>query len=130
MTPDELATLADVYEKPNEDGPMKTTYVLQFLWRDISSDFDLIGPYFTSNSGLDSRFTLACLYETMQVLESVGFKVRGLVCDGASWNLALVKKLCSTSSSEACFANPFTDDKCWIIICPSHQVNKTGLHFR
>lgn len=29
MTPDELATLADVYEKPNEDGPMKTTYVLE-----------------------------------------------------------------------------------------------------
>ena len=74
MTPDELATLADVYEKPNEDGPMKTTYFLQFLWRDISSDFDLVGPYFTSNPGLDSRFTLACLYETMQVLESVGFK--------------------------------------------------------
>ena len=123
MTHEQLATLSDVYEKAIEEGPMKTTYVLQLLWRDISSDFDLVGPYYTSYSGLDSRFTLACLYETMQALESVGFKVRGLVCDGASWNLSMVKKLVGSSSSEAYFINPFSDEKCWVIICPSHQVH-------
>lgn len=108
---------------------------------ETSSDFDLIGPYFTSNSGLDSRFTLACLYETMQSLESVGFKIKALVCDGASWNLAMVKKLCeipqsmqedseedSDSDQESdptppcSFKNPFSNEQCWIVNCPSHQV--------
>ena len=92
MAHQDLVNLGDVYEDLNTDMSQKTTYVLQFLWRDLSSDFDLIGQYFTSSSGLDSRFTLACLYET---LESVGFKVKALICDGASWNLAMVKKLCS-----------------------------------
>ncbi len=126
MTQDDLATLGDVYRydhEDDEDGPAKTTYVLQFFWRDISSHFDLVGPFFTSQCGLDSRFTLACLYDTMQALESVGFKVKGLVCDGASWNLSLIKKLCSTSTSKACFTNPFSDEKCWVIVCPSHQVH-------
>ena len=123
MTHSDLATLSDVYEKVDEEGASKTTYILQFMWRDMSSGFDLIGPYFTSSSGLDSRFTLACLYEVMQSMESVGFKVCGLICDGASWNLSMLKKLCSTSSSDACFDNPFSGDKCWVIVCPSHQVN-------
>ncbi len=78
----------------------KTTYVLQFLWRDLSPDFDLIGPYFTSCAGLDSRFTLACLFETMQSLQSDGFKVKALICDGASWNLSMLKKLCGQEESD------------------------------
>ena len=81
MTQDDLVPLSDVYEKLSLK---KTTCILQFLWRDLSSDYDLIGPYFTSSDGLDSRFTLACLYETMQSLKSVGFKVKALICDGAS----------------------------------------------
>lgn len=44
MTHDDLVTLSDVYEEMSTDRSLKTTYVLQFLWRDISSDFDLIGP--------------------------------------------------------------------------------------
>ncbi len=99
MTHEDLVTLGDVYEELNTDFSKKTTYVLQFLWRDISSHYDLIGPYFTSSDGLDSRFTLACLYETMQCLESVGFRVKGLICDGASWNLSMLKRLCKQSTS-------------------------------
>ena len=34
-------------------------------WRDISSKYDIIGPYFTSSSGLDAQLTAACLYDTM-----------------------------------------------------------------
>ena len=141
MTRDDLVTLSDVYEELSTDGSQKTTYILQFLWRDISSEFDLIGPYFTSSNGLDSRFTLTCLYEVMQSMESVGFKVRALVCDGASWNLSMVKRLCAESIpkpadedvgsdveeepaawSQSFCMNPFSDNKCFIINCPSHQV--------
>ena len=139
MTHEQLATLADVYEELNEGQAEKTTYTLQYMWRDISSKYDVIGPYFTSSSGLDARLTAACLYETMGAMESVGFRVKALVCDDASWNLSLVKKLCGfdgqfghddseSPDSEDCyrvpcsFNNPFSDRIVWIIICLSHQV--------
>ena len=139
MTHEQLTTLADVYEELKEGHAEKTTYILQFLWRDISSKYDVIGPYFTSSSGLDARLTAACLYETMGAMESVGFRIKALICDGASWNLSLVKKLCGVEGqfrldeSESpdseghyrvpcSFKNPFSDRDVWIIICPSHQV--------
>ena len=117
MTHEQLATLADVYEELKEGQAEKTTYILQFMWRDISSKYDVIGPYFTSSSGLDARLTAACLYETMGAMESVGFRVKALVCDGASWNISLVKKLCGfdgqfghddseSSNSEDCYRVP------------------------
>ena len=138
MTHDDLVTLSDVYEELCTDFSKKTTYILQFLWRDLSSNFDLIGPYYTSSDG--RRFTLACLYETMQSLESVGFKVKALICGGASWNLSMVKRLCDRSVQESIdmgsedveeaeaparsfFMNPFSDEKCYIVNCPSHQVS-------
>ena len=65
------------------------------------------------------------LPETMQPIESIGSKVCALVCDGASWNLAVSKKRCEISDEtfvHPCFTNPFSDEKCWVIICPSHQV--------
>lgn len=137
MSHDQLATLTDVYEQIKDDKAKKTTYILQFMWRDLSSKFDLIGPYFTSESGLDSRYTTACLFETMAALESTGFQVRALICDGASWNLSMLKHLCGVSGKFGCgkigesnecydvtcsFKNPFSDNSVWIIICPSHQV--------
>ena len=135
LTHDELATLADVYEQLANDKPKKTTYILQFLWRDVSSKFDLIGPFFTSESGLDTRFTAACLFEVMRSLEAVGFQIVCLICDGASSNLTLLKNLCGVrgqfgynlSDSDpfavSCsFKNPFSDDTVWCIVCPTHQV--------
>ena len=64
------------------------------MLQDLSSKFDLIGPYYTSESGLDSRFTTACLFEVMQAMESVGFQVHAFICDGTSWNLTMLKHLC------------------------------------
>ena len=142
MTQDHLATLSDVYEQLKEDKAKKTTYILQFMWRDLSSKFDLIGPYYTSECGLDSRFTTACLFEVMQAMESTGFQIHALICDGASWNLTMLKHLCGAGGKfgsgemtdperydvPCSFKNPFSDNNVWIIICPSHQVkNHLGI---
>ena len=61
MTHEQLTTLAGVYEKLKEGQAEKTTYILQFMWRDLSSKYDVIDPYFTSSSALDARLTAACL---------------------------------------------------------------------
>ena len=51
MTHDELASLCDVYDVLQPDyRKRQTTYVLQTLWRDLTSDFDVIGPHYTNDS--------------------------------------------------------------------------------
>ena len=40
---DTRAADADVYEELEESHAKKTTYILQFMWRDISSKYDVVG---------------------------------------------------------------------------------------
>ena len=46
MTPDELPFLEDIFESVDTAGNLKTNYILQFLWRDLTSSYSIIGPYF------------------------------------------------------------------------------------
>ena len=97
MSPDQFASL-HVYQILGDGLRTKqTNYILQFMWRDLSSGFDVIGPYFTSEGGMDTKFLCACVMETMQVFETYGFRICSLVCDGASCNLSLLKCLCGIS---------------------------------
>ena len=52
MSSDDLGSLHDVYQTLNPHHRVEhATYVLQYLWRDLSSDFDVIGPYFPTTQG-------------------------------------------------------------------------------
>ena len=45
MTPQEMSQLHDIFEDiTDKKENNKVPYVLQFLWRDLTSAFDLIGP--------------------------------------------------------------------------------------
>ena len=47
MTSDQLSSLHDVFREIGEGfRTNNTSYVLQFMWRDLSSKFDVIGPHF------------------------------------------------------------------------------------
>ena len=46
MTPDEMATLRDLFSVLNDDPQTsKADYTMQTLWRDTSSNCDVVGPY-------------------------------------------------------------------------------------
>ena len=121
MTRKDMATLHDTYqiaEKPDEEA--KATSMLQFLWRCLSSPFDVIGPYYCTEGGLTSKFMGACVLETMSVFHQYGFKTKVIIGDGASTNLTLFKQFCGhtgafpTSSRDtinASFDNPFCSMK-------------------
>ena len=47
LTVDEMKGLHDIFVKLAAKDPMPAEYILHFLWRDLTSNFDLIGPYFT-----------------------------------------------------------------------------------
>ena len=82
----------DVYKEIDSSDKIKrVSYILQFLWRDIPSSYDIIGPYYTSESGLDHQFIMACVLETISLYQ---FDVTLLISDGASANLKLLKLLC------------------------------------
>ena len=140
MSPEELPWLHDVFMSVSEDfDQQKTSYILQFLWRDLMSKFDVIGPYFTCASSWDYKFLLECVMRTIQAFTLYNFHVRVLVCDEASSNLALIKLLCGYKHEQlpladgedpfavsASFVNPYEDDddqRVFVVICPSHQVS-------
>ena len=51
MSPDEMASLCDVYKALSVDYQgRQTSYVLQTLWRGFTSDFDVIGPHYSNES--------------------------------------------------------------------------------
>ena len=74
MSPDDMSSLHDAYQLVDEASASKqTSYVLQFLWRDLTSSFDVVGPYFTSASQLESKFIVSCVLRSLRVFCLYGF---------------------------------------------------------
>ena len=69
-----------------------TSYILQFQWRDLTSSFDIVGPYYTSSKTLESKFIYSCVIETLKLFHLHGLKTSLLVCDGAASNLTMIKR--------------------------------------
>ena len=111
----------------------KTAYIVQFLWRDLSSKFYVVGPYYSCSSSLETQSLYSMVVRTMLALSQFGFLVRVLLCDGASSNLSLLDLLCGYSNNQVditqpSFKSPFDWKSVHLIICPSHQVN-TGANY-
>ena len=133
MSSEDFASLHDVYQSLETDEKCQnTTYVVQFLWRDLSSDFDVIGPYFTISSTMETKFLHSVVTKAMLVFNQYGFSVRALLCDGASSNLSLLKLMCRAVNDSVpmhpWFESPFDGKKVFLIVCPSHQVCAYYMH--
>ena len=128
--------LHDVYQALDPDALTKsTTYI---LWRDLTSPFDVVGPYHTSNGSFDRKFIVGVVLETVKVFHLFGFQTSLLVCDGASCNLTAIKttmglsgifgrdpSLTDPDKISPFFINPFDPSKSvYWLICPSHQVSR------
>ena len=87
MTSDELGSLHDVYRSLDEKHRTKEiSYVLQFLWRCTTSNFDIIGPYYPAGDKLKTKDILATLIDTMYAFEMYGFHTKAILGDGAGFN--------------------------------------------
>jgi len=63
------ASLLDIYQVLEDDRRTKMiNYILQFLWRDLTSGFDIIGSYFTSED-VSEKFVSACVFETIRLFQ-------------------------------------------------------------
>lgn len=137
MTSQDLASLNDIYKILKDPGANQTSYILQFLWRDFTSNYDIVGPYFTCSASMESKFVIACVLETIKLFQHHGLKTSLLVCDGGSANITTIKAShgCHGAYSvkeddtedkykvEPWMINPFNPpNKIYWLICPSHQV--------
>jgi len=70
MTAEDQLSLHDIYHQFSRDGKVKqTSYILQFLWRDLTSEFDIIGPYYSSFEVFSAKFVFACLFDTIELFQ-------------------------------------------------------------
>ena len=137
MTHKELASLNDIYQLlKDSETVQQTSYILQFLWRDLTSEFDIVGSYFTNPSTMENKFIMSCIMETIKLFQFHGIKTSLLVCDGASPNVSVIKKTYGHSGAysvnqsyddifkvEPWMVNPFNPPhRIFWLICPSHQV--------
>ena len=137
----ELKILHDVFSAAVQPGAQKANYIVQFLWRDLTSGFDLIGPYFPIGGSITSSVLQELVMLSLKALTSYGFKVSILLCDGASSNLTVLKLLSGYPKAQfpvrsdaetprecyyvdASFLNPENPlgNPVFLMICPSHQV--------
>lgn len=61
MTQKDLSSLNDIYRILQDPTVHQTSYILQFLWRDLTSNYDVVGPYFTCSASMEAKFVLACV---------------------------------------------------------------------
>lgn len=95
MSSEDFVSLQDVFKGLSEkEKCQKTAYIVQFLWRDLSSSFDVVGPYFSYSASLETQSLHSMVIRTMLAFSQFGFSVRALLCDGASSNSSLFKLMC------------------------------------
>ena len=92
MTHEDMACLYDIYQSLDEKTK-STNYIMQFLWRDLTS-FYVVGPYYCSSGALECKFIIGVVLETIKIYHMFEFETSLLVCDGASSNLSAIKLGC------------------------------------
>ena len=95
MSHDKLASLCDVYSTLSPDyRKRQTTYVLQSLWRDLTSTFDVIGPHFTNDATFPHHLLCTILMEPIHQFYNIcGFEVVAVVCDSATPKMTMIKEM-------------------------------------
>ena len=137
MTEEEMASLCDVYQTLDpKRRTKKVKSILQTIWRDLSSKFDVLGPYFTSETGFDAKGLIAITQEVMLRFHWFSFHTVAIIVDGASSNLSMIKLWTERKKGvygtregtqdkhmvKPWFIDPFNGQRVYFIICPSHQV--------
>jgi len=70
MNADDQASLHDVYELFHKESAVEQTgYIMQFLWTDLTSSYDIVGPYYTSSDTFNAKVIHSCVFETIELFQ-------------------------------------------------------------
>ena len=109
--------LHDAFTSTISSGYQKTSYIVQFLWRDLTSGFDLIGPHIPVPKSVDSNvkkeLSMLCLKKIL-----CGFpKTTTPIDEEAAGERARYSVDMLFTNPEHPMGNPM-----FAMLCPSHQV--------
>ncbi len=77
MSRDEMASMSDIFHWLDDDvSAQKTEYIMQTMWRDHSTNCDILGPYYSSAGTMTSEFTYCCVMDAIRKFHAYGFKAR------------------------------------------------------
>lgn len=148
MDSDSLIGLSDIFACSTDRDAvgLQAEYSIQFLFRDLFSSMDTIGPCFMMNRSM-SATTIDCVVrETIAAFYRQDFRILALIFDGASSNMSYVKNMFEEriygSFGKSCqvdfigktlpshierfrvpssVPHPFEPDgRLFVIVCPSH----------
>ena len=94
-----MASMSDIFHWLDDDvSAQKTHYIMQTMWKDHSTNCDILGPHYTSAGTITSEFTYCCVMDATRKFHAYGVlimynhcsQVTALICDGASSNLMTV----------------------------------------
>ena len=72
MTEEDQASLHDVYQLFDKDKTAdQTGYIMQFLWRDLTSSYDIVGPFYTNSETFSAKTIHACVFETIHLFQVI-----------------------------------------------------------
>ena len=70
MSPQEQANLEDIFAIFDPTSYInQTNYILQFFWRDLTSSFDIVGPYFTRENPMKAKYDKVGVLETVKLFQ-------------------------------------------------------------
>jgi len=55
----------------SEKEAEQTSYIMQFLWRDLTSSYDIVRPYYTSSDIFSAKSIHVCILETMHLFQVI-----------------------------------------------------------
>ena len=90
---EDLETMRDIFQDLKEDEDVKNiqaNYINQFLWRDMTSKFDVIGPHYAGNRSIDYVSVYAQFWEAVGFFHRYGFETHVGVCDGTACYLSFI----------------------------------------
>lgn len=118
---DEMAAFA---RKCEGEDPHMASHALVLMARGICTSFCRAVAYFaTGGATTDQLYHV--IMEGTEYLETCGFSVRGLVCDGAASNRGLFKLLTTSSPERHTFTNPFTGKPMYLFSDVPHLIKTT-----
>ena len=69
-SPQKQANLQDIFAIFDPTSRIKqANYFLQFLWQDLTSSFDIMGAYFTSENPMTAKYVMACVLEMVKFFQ-------------------------------------------------------------
>lgn len=90
----DLTCLDDLFTDGKSEKTVKEAeFVFQTIWRDLSANCDVIGPYWKFAKQSKSHEIHRCMMEAMRQFHQHDFKVLGVIMDGATTNVSVIKTL-------------------------------------